>query len=54
MLERLTEAVDRLNTRYGLNSVYLGSIHDVRREAYGISFGPLPRREEFEDTADEL
>jgi DNA polymerase-4 len=53
--ERVTEAVDRLNTRYGLNSVYLGSIHDVRREApTRISFGPPPRREEFEDTADEL
>jgi DNA polymerase IV len=51
--ERVTEAVDRLNTRYGLNSVYLGSIHSVRKEApTRISFGAPPPRKDFEDTAD--
>jgi DNA polymerase-4 len=51
--ERVTETVDRLNARYGLNSVYLGSIHSVRREApTRISFGAPPPRAEFEDTAD--
>ncbi len=52
--ERVTETVDRLNTRYGLNSVYLGSIHNVRKEApTRISFGAPPPRKDFEDTADE-
>jgi DNA polymerase IV len=51
--ERVTEVLDRLNARYGLNSVYLGSIHSVRKEApTRISFGAPPPRDEFEDTAD--
>jgi DNA polymerase-4 len=51
--ERVTDTLDRLNARYGLNSVYLGSIHNVRMEApTRISFGAPPPRAEFEDTAD--
>jgi DNA polymerase-4 len=52
--ERVTAAVDKLNTKYGLNSVYLGSIHDVRKEApTRISFGAPLKPEDFDDTADE-
>lgn len=51
--EQVTAAVDKLNARFGLNRVYLGSIHDVRREApTRISFGAPLRREDFEDSAD--
>jgi DNA polymerase-4 len=43
-----------LNTKYGLNSVYLGSIHDVRKEApTRISFGAPLKVSDFDDTADE-
>ena len=39
--ERVVSAVDEMNARYGLNSVYLGSIHDVRKEApTRVPFGP--------------
>ena len=49
----LISAVDACNARYGLNTVYLGSIHDVRKAApTRIPFGPPPPLEEFEDTAD--
>ena len=30
---RVTDALDSMNARYGLNTVYLGSIHEVRRQA---------------------
>jgi DNA polymerase-4 len=51
--ERTIDVLDRLNARYGLNSVYLGSIHSVRKEApTRISFGAPPPRDEFEDSAD--
>jgi hypothetical protein len=36
--DRVTAAVDQLNMRYGLHTVYPGSIHDVRDQA------PIPRR----------
>jgi DNA polymerase-4 len=49
----LIGAVDRVNARYGLNTVYLGSIHNVRKEVpTRIPFGPPPPLEEFEDAAD--
>ncbi len=49
----LISAVDACNARYGLNTVYLGSIHKVRRAApTRIPFGPPPPLEEFEDAAD--
>jgi DNA polymerase IV len=51
--ERVTGVMDKLNARFGLNSVYPGSIHDVRKEApTRISFGMPLRREDFEDSAD--
>jgi DNA polymerase-4 len=51
--QRITPAIDTLNARYGLNTVYLGSIHNVRKEApTRIPFGPPPPLEEFDDTAD--
>jgi DNA polymerase-4 len=50
---RVTEALDKMNVRYGLNTVYLGSIHDVRKQApTRIPFGPPPPLEEFDDPAD--
>lgn len=53
--ERIVTALDTLNARYGLNTVYLGSIHQVRKEApTRIPFGPPPPLEEFDDTADKL
>jgi hypothetical protein len=42
-----------MNARYGLNTVYLGSIHEVLRQApTRIPFGPPPPLEEFDDPAD--
>ena len=53
--ERFVSAVDEMNARYGLNTVYLASIHDVRREApTRVPFGPPPPLEEFDDTADDI
>jgi len=50
---RVTAALDSMNARYGLNTVYLGSIHDVRKQApTRIPFGPPPPLEEFDDPAD--
>ncbi len=50
---RATQVIDRLNARYGLNTVYPGSIHAVRKEApTRIAFGPPPPLEEFDDPAD--
>ena len=47
------QVLDGLNTRFGGNTVYLGSIHHDRREApTRISFGPPPPLAEFRDTAD--
>jgi DNA polymerase IV len=52
---RVVTALDTINARYGLNTVYLGSIHQVRKEApTRIPFGPPPPLEEFDDTADKL
>ncbi|MEK6397796.1 MAG: DNA polymerase [Terriglobus sp.] len=52
--ERITSTVDQLNLRYGLNTVYPGSIHAVRNQApTRIPFVPPPL-EEFDDTADEV
>jgi hypothetical protein len=51
--ERVVPVLDKLNARYGLNTVYLGSIHSVRKEApTSIPFGPPPPLEEFDDPAD--
>jgi DNA polymerase-4 len=45
--------MDTMNARYGLNTVYLGSIHNVRKEApTRIPFGPPLPLEGFDDTAD--
>jgi len=53
--ERVVTAFDTINARYGLNTVYLGSIHQVRQETpTRIPFGPPPPLEEFDDTADTL
>lgn len=53
--ERVVSAVDDMNARYGLNTVYLASIHDVRKEApTRVPFGPPPPLEEFDDTADDI
>ena len=53
--QRVVTALDTINARYGLNTVYLGSIHQVRKEApTRIPFGPPPPLEEFDDTADKL
>ena len=53
--QRVVTALDTINARYGLNTVYLGSIHQVRKEAQTrIPFGPPPPLEEFDDTADKL
>jgi len=50
---RATGALDAMNARYGLNTVYLGSIHDVKKQApTRIPFGPPPPLEEFDDPAD--
>ncbi len=50
---RVASSVDGLNARFGLNTVYFGSIHDVRKEApTRVSFGPPPALSEFKDTAD--
>jgi hypothetical protein len=49
--ERVVTALDTINARYGLNTVYLGSIHQVCQEAPPrIPFGPPPPLEEFDDT----
>lgn len=54
-LTRATEALDTMNSRYGLNTVYLGSIHDVRRQVpTRIPFGPPPPLEEFDDPGDNV
>jgi DNA polymerase-4 len=51
---RVTAAMDGINAKYGINRVYLGSIHDVRKEApTRISFGAPLKPEDFVDTADE-
>lgn len=48
--DRISIALDAINARYGLNSVYFGSIHEVRKEApTRIAFGPPPPLTEFED-----
>lgn len=36
-LSRVVPAVDAMNARCGLNTIYLGSIHDVRQEAPNAS-----------------
>lgn len=52
---KVTEALDAMNVRYGLNTVYLGSIHNVRKQApTRIPFGPPPPLEEFDDPADNV
>lgn len=52
---RATDALDTMNARYGLNTVYLGSIHDVRKQApTRIPFVPPPLLEEFDDPADNV
>ncbi len=46
--DRVAGTIDKLNKRYGIHSVYLGSIADVRHEApMRISFGPPPPLEDF-------
>jgi len=46
----VTDALDAMNVRYGLNTVYLGSIHEVRRQApTRIPYGPPPPLEEYDD-----
>ncbi len=53
--ERVTQAVDQLNLRFGLHTVYPGAIHDVRDQApTRIPFGPPPPLEEFDDPADNV
>ncbi|WP_419805558.1 DNA polymerase [Terriglobus sp.] len=53
--DRVTQAIDGINQRYGLHTVYPGSIHAVRKEApTRISFGVPPPLEEFNDPADRL
>ncbi|MEO6923506.1 MAG: DNA polymerase [Bryocella sp.] len=50
---RVVTALDAMNARYGLNTVYLGSIHSVRNEApTRVPFGAPPPLEEFDDPAD--
>jgi DNA polymerase-4 len=50
--DRVHGTLDELNSRFGLNSVYLGSIHEVRKEApTRITFGVPPALQEFEDVA---
>ena len=52
---KVTQAVDAMNARYGLSTVYLGSIHEVRKQApTRIPFGPPPPLEEFDEPADEI
>ena len=52
-VDRITRAVDGINLRYGLHTVYPGAIHAVRKEApTRISFGVPPPLEEFNDPAD--
>jgi DNA polymerase-4 len=52
---KATDALDTMNARYGLNTVYLGSIHDVRKQVpTRIPFGPPPPLEEFDDPADNV
>ena len=47
--------LQKFNARYGRNTVYLGSIHQVRKEGQTRNpFGPLPPLEGFDDTADKL
>ena len=46
-------ALHAMNSRYGFNTVYLGSIHDARKEASTrIPFCPALPREESDETAD--
>lgn len=53
--ERVTDAIDQLNLRFGLHTVYPASIHDVRNQApTRVPFGPPPPLEEFDDPADNL
>jgi DNA polymerase IV len=40
---KVTDALDSMNARYGLNTVYLGAIHNVRNQA--------PTRIPFEEPA---
>jgi len=52
---RVTDALDAMNVRYGLNTVYLGSIHEVRHQApTRIPYGPPPPLEEYDDPADNV
>ncbi len=45
---RVTAALDHLNRRYGHHAVYLGAIHNARKEApTRIPFGPPPALDEF-------
>jgi len=51
----MTDALDAMNARYGLNTVYLGSIHEVRRQVpTRIPYGPPPPLEEYDDPADNV
>lgn len=53
--QKAVAALDEMNARYGLNTVYLGSIHDVRKEApTRVPFGAPPPLEEFDDPADNV
>ncbi|ADW68566.1 DNA polymerase Y family protein [Granulicella tundricola] len=50
---KVVSSLDALNGRFGLNTVYFGSIHNVRKEApTRVPFGPPPALSEFRDTAD--
>ena len=52
---KVIAGMDAMNARYGLNTVYLGSIHDARKEApTRVPFGAPPPLEEFDDTADKV
>jgi len=49
----MSKAMDRINDRYGSNTVYLGSMHNARRSAYGgIAFRSIPDLK-FHDTVRE-
>jgi hypothetical protein len=53
--QKVIPALDAMNTRYGLNTVYMGSIHDALKDApTRIPFSPPPPLEEFDDTADNV
>jgi hypothetical protein len=51
---RLTDAMDTMNTKYGLNTVYLGSIHNVRKEAPTRTQFGLRRFCQYVDTGTQL